>query len=147
MPTGRSRLLASNSALFDISETPGWESGSSPSLISQISAFIIDSDQIRAVNAAIRLSSTDIRYDRMCLRKSMSQMNTTNISVPEALQHRRSQHAEATRRALEESVLCSEELGIDLARGMGRCILPLVSCELPPAQWLSKIKRISPRQP
>jgi hypothetical protein len=55
MPTGRSRLVTFNSALFDIKE-PRPESGLS-GLISQISAFIIDSDQIRAVNAAFRFGS------------------------------------------------------------------------------------------
>jgi hypothetical protein len=44
-------------------------------------------------------------------------MNTTKIRVSEPLRHRRPQHADATRRALERSVLYSEELGIDLARG------------------------------
>ncbi len=45
----------------------------------------------------------------------MSQINTTNITASEALQHRRAQHADATR--IGTSVLYSEELGIDLARG------------------------------
>jgi hypothetical protein len=47
----------------------------------------------------------------------MSQMNTTKIRVSAPLRHRRPHHADATRRALERSVLYSEELGIDLARG------------------------------
>ena len=47
----------------------------------------------------------------------MSQTNTTKIRASEPLQHRRPQRADATRRALEQSLLYSEELGIDLARG------------------------------
>jgi hypothetical protein len=47
----------------------------------------------------------------------MSQINTTKITAPEPLLHQRAQHADAMRRALERSVLYSEELGIDLARG------------------------------
>jgi endonuclease III len=49
--------------------------------------------------------------------KHMSQINTTKTVASEGLQHRRVQHADATRRALEQSALYSEELGIDLARG------------------------------
>lgn len=49
--------------------------------------------------------------------KHMSHINTMKIMAPEALQHQRRQHADAARRALEQSALYSEELGIDLARG------------------------------
>ena len=47
----------------------------------------------------------------------MAQTNTMEITASESMQHRRAQHADATRRALEQSLLYSEELGIDLARG------------------------------
>ncbi len=49
--------------------------------------------------------------------KHMSQINTMKTVASEGLQHRRVQHADATQRALEQSALYSEELGIDLARG------------------------------
>ncbi len=38
------------------------------------------------------------------------------IALSEALQHRRLQHADATQRALEQSMLYSEELSMDLAQ-------------------------------
>lgn len=44
-------------------------------------------------------------------------MDATRNRTAEPLQHRRTQHTDTTRRALEQSVLYSEELGIDLARG------------------------------
>ena len=47
----------------------------------------------------------------------MPQPKTMETSACEPSQHGRSQQADATRRALEQSVLYSEELGIDLARG------------------------------
>lgn len=48
MPTGRSRLVMFSSALFDIREDRAINLDSATS-ISQMSAFIIDSDQIRAM--------------------------------------------------------------------------------------------------
>ena len=47
----------------------------------------------------------------------MSQINMTKITASETVQLLRSRDVDARRRALEQSVLYSEELGIDLARG------------------------------
>jgi hypothetical protein len=47
----------------------------------------------------------------------MLQMNTAKITMFQSLPQPHSQHADKTRRALEQSALYSEELGIDLARG------------------------------
>jgi len=46
----------------------------------------------------------------------MLQMNTTKTVTSEPV-HQRSQHADMMRRALDQSALYSEELGIELARG------------------------------
>lgn len=46
----------------------------------------------------------------------MSQMDTANITDSKPLRHGRRRHAGATQGALEQSILYSEELGIDLAR-------------------------------
>ena len=48
--------------------------------------------------------------------RPMLQMNTTKTVTSEPV-HQRSQHADMMRRALEQSALYSEELGIELARG------------------------------
>ena len=47
----------------------------------------------------------------------MLQMSTAKITAFRFLPHRHSQHAKMTRRALEQSALYSEKLGIELARG------------------------------